>query len=90
MTPDEIKQRLADAGLMVRPLVWYEWLKCKGWSAHVFGSQYVIRADKGAFWLEGRNIRTRFLTHTAAQKHAEADYARRIYDALQEIDNDPT
>lgn len=83
MTPDQIKQRLADAGLMVKPLVWREWPKNFGWASN---AGHVINAERGAFWLEGRIARKRFPTHTAAIAFADAYHERRIYNALQEIE----
>ena len=85
MTPEQIKQRLADAGLRVKPLSWFRLSENQGWNTLALGSRFVIKADKGAFYLTNPNGMHRFLTVAAAQKKAQADHERHVYEALQEI-----
>ena len=87
MTPDEIKQRLADAGLMVKPLVW-EYDRADT----LFGIYSIEDYDSGSLsnllWFYGGMSSKQLIggdnTVSGHQAAAQADCERRIYEALME------
>lgn len=98
MTPDQIKQRLADAGLQVTPLVWQDSLVSNGKRQITYAVTPLVtyRITQKFFpetFFSIELVDGGFLSATTfelAKAAAQADHERRIYDALQEIDNDPS
>lgn len=90
MTPDQIKQRLADAGLQVKPLVWGQAEKT-GMNLQAdcpFGRYYIaLRGGYGWMWwrpASGPSHMGIERTENAAKAAAQADCEHRIYEALME------
>lgn len=80
-----IEQRLADAGIEVKPLEWFEVEKSR-YGGKYTADGYTIRYIEGLWLLDfaGQSKSVwRFPTLEAAQLAAQADYTARILSALQ-------
>jgi hypothetical protein len=85
MTSDQIKQRLADAGLQVKPLVWIGDTTFSGSVVY-----QIIQDDEGDFGFRASSAPATghwsWPSREEAQAAANDHYASRIYEALQETE----